>query len=116
MKLYPGEVVSTGYVVGTIITGRVIDLKRRSDGAPFLMIEFTTGPKQGQRVYPSPGWQLGVGPHEAVCERCSRAFRYQTGDVDHSCDRCWNGDQATDRGRGDRRASSWERKQRGGVR
>ncbi len=112
MTFYAGELVSCGYAIGTVITGRVIELKRRSDGAPFLMVDITSGPKQGERDWPS-SWQLGVGSHQATCERCRRAFRYQEGEVSHSCQRCWNGDQVRARGANpERPSSSWEREQR----
>jgi hypothetical protein len=112
--LRKGEIVSCGYAVGTIITGRVVELKRRADGVPFLMIEFTSGRRQGERDWPDVAWQLGVGPHESTCRKCDRAFRYQPGDDGFFCATCNHQDaelayqQSRDPSR---RSSSWDRKQ-----
>lgn len=110
-KFHTGELVSCGYAFGTVITGRVVDVPRRSDGRLFQMVQIISGQRQGERSWPDRGWQLGVGPLEGTCERCSRAFRYQPGEVSHTCDSCWNGDAVARHRTPDRPMSSWERKQ-----
>lgn len=108
-SFYKGDVVSCGGMSGV-----VIELRRRSDNAPFVMIEITTGPKKGEREYPNAGWQLGIGTLDGSCERCGRRFLYKPGDVDHTCRGCWGDDQALASRRSadpDRPRSSWDLKQ-----
>jgi hypothetical protein len=112
-RFYAGDRVSCGYSFNVIITGTVIELHRRSDGAPFLMVEFTSGARDGQREYLDASWQLGVGPLQDACERCGRQFRHALGE--HACYRCEHLDelQAAQRAANpDRRSSSWELSQR----
>jgi hypothetical protein len=109
-KFYKGDVVSCGAMAGV-----VIELKRRSDGAPFLMVEITNSQRKGDREYPDQGWQLGIGTLDASCERCGRRFLFKPGDIDHTCQRCWAQDEAGSRARTadpDIRSTSWDRRQR----
>ena len=106
---HKGEFVSCGKV-----TGKVIELKRRSDGKPFLMIQILDGPRRGERSWPSEGWTLGIGPHEAVCSSCNRRFKFHTGEDAFFCTRCGGEDvrEAHQRSQDpERPRSSWERKQ-----
>lgn len=117
MDVRVGDRVSCGYSFdGPPIEGRVVELHRRSDGRPFLMVEILTGPKAGTRVFPDEGWALGVGPVEGACEQCGRQFRSRPGDPDaYACHRCRHLDeiQAAQRTADpDRRSSSWDRRSR----
>lgn len=113
-RFHVGEIVSTGYEFGTTIAGRVVELRRKSDGKPFLMVLIRTGPRQGQRTWPNEAWELGLGPHQGQCERCDRPFRFQSGEPNHTCATC-NRDELNSVQRRaanpDRPNSSWERKQ-----
>jgi hypothetical protein len=111
-KFHKGEIVSCGYIVGTVITGRVVELKRRADGAPFLMVQITSGPKQGERTWPDATWIVGVGPHESTCRKCERRFRHQDGEDDFFCQWCNQEDERVGRRLpSDRPRTSYERKQ-----
>lgn len=112
-KVYAGEIVSCGYGMGTVVTGRIVEVPRRSDGRVFLMVQITSGLRQGERSWPDH-WDLGVGPHQGTCERCNRRFRFQPGEVGHTCQRCWNLDEVTAQRRSanpERPRTSFERKQ-----
>lgn len=68
----PGDLVSSesGKTLGT-----VVELKRRSDGRPFLMVEITAGLGTiGHREFPDH-WSLGQGPREFVCLDCGALYR-----------------------------------------
>lgn len=109
MKFYAGEIVSCGPV-----TGRVIELKRRSDGKPFNMVQVLDGPRRGERSWPNDAWTLGAGPCEAVCPSCSRPFKHHPGVDAFFCDRCGGEDTREAHRRSqdpERPKSSWERKQ-----
>jgi hypothetical protein len=112
-----GDVVSCGYILNVApIEGRVIELRRRSDGRPFLMIEILTGPKAGTRVFPSEAWELGLGPIEGSCEHCGRRFRSHPGVTGVPwCYRCQHHDDilaAQRQADPERRSSSWQRRER----
>jgi ribosomal protein L37AE/L43A len=112
-----GDLVSCGYSFEAVtpVEGRVIELLRRSDGKPFLMVEILTGPKQGTRTWPDEAWELGVGPSDGVCEQCGRRFRSRAGEGAYACHRCLHLDeiQAAQRAADpDRRSSSWQRRER----
>lgn len=106
---YRGEIVSCGRV-----TGKVVELKRKSDGAPFVMVEILNGPQRGKRDWPDAGWVLGVGPNESQCPSCERRFKFQPGEDAFFCPRCGREDTLDAHRRSqnpDKPRSSWERKQ-----
>lgn len=111
-----GDIVSCGYIFDvTPIEGRVIELRRQSDGQPFLMVEILTGRKRGTRTWPDQAWELGVGPVEGSCEQCGRRFRSRAGEAAYACYRCLHLDeiQAAQRAADpDRPSSSWQRRHR----
>lgn len=114
MKLYPGEIVSAGYNLGIVVTGVVVQRERKRDGAPFLMIEFTSGPRTGDRTFPDAMWKLSTGELETNCRQCYRPFRFNPGDDDILCPRCAGNDDARARRRSsdpDRPRTSYEQKQ-----
>jgi hypothetical protein len=72
-----------GWIVGDLvsflfgdqrITGKVIELRRRSDNDPFLMVECTGGGRLGFKSYPDESWKLGTGTHLLRCRDCAQEF------------------------------------------
>lgn len=118
LPLRAGEIVSCGYGFGVVITGRVIQLHRKSDGKPFLMVEITAHPdpaRVGTREYLEQ-WELGVGDREGVCERCRRPYRWSSTEppeLPSTCAGCARLDNASGQAADpSRRSTSWERRQR----
>lgn len=70
--LKPGEVVSTGYAIGRVITGHVRLVKGQ------LRVQQSNGTLD----YPDH-WTSGVGDYTAICRSCDREFRYGLADADH---------------------------------
>jgi LSD1 subclass zinc finger protein len=105
-----GDLVSCGKTVG-----RVIQLRRKKDNQPFLMVEIETGPQRGKREWPDGGWELGVGSEQSLCGQCARPFHYQPGDDAVLCATCAREEANASALRSadpERHRTSWERKQR----
>jgi hypothetical protein len=56
------------------ICGKVIELRRRADNEPFLLVECTGGGRIGFRSYPDESWKLGTGTHLLGCRCCAQEF------------------------------------------
>jgi hypothetical protein len=113
-----GDLVSTGYRFGVVITGVVVELQGQH--GPYVQVRVTAHPKPdwvGTLQWPE-GWDLGIGPCEESCEQCGRRFRWdpaQPPELERTCHRCAHldaiqaGQRAADT---ERRSSSWEQSQR----
>lgn len=68
-----GDVVTKGDE-----TGRVVQLRNRRTGEPFLTVWIHSGPRKNQREYPWKGWtpRLDHGTNEGTkyCANCRREF------------------------------------------
>jgi hypothetical protein len=73
---------------GKLLTGKVVRVERRRDGALFTMVQ-VDGPgddRMGERVWPD-GWVLGVGKFKRTCLECQQSFFTDVDEADF-CQRC----------------------------
>lgn len=70
------------------VTGVVIAITRRSDGARFTKIRVLAGPQSGDRVWADRGaWVLGTGPVQRTCADCEQPYR-TSGPYSGFCQTC----------------------------
>lgn len=84
-----GDIVSCGSGESAVM-GRVIELRRRTDNRPFLMVEVIGGMgRLGHRSFLSGqmAWVMGVGPCQSTCVECEQPFRHD-GSAAGLCQRC----------------------------
>lgn len=86
---------------GVLVTGKVVKLKRNSDGQPFFMVQILGGGQIGLRVWPD-SFVLGHGRIEKYCPGCQRPYRTNDREQDFclSCDRQERGTHGYDDSRG----------------
>lgn len=68
-------------------TGNVIVIHRKSDDARFTKVYILTGPRKGQRVWSSEGFDLGSGPYQHTCLECDQPYRDDKASADF-CPAC----------------------------